>query len=72
MQTSISTRATLAGVEVGNIFGDDDAFPAMNADHPWVEVGVMVAGCLEMFNGSLHHATVLCSAVGTIGECSGV
>ena len=65
-------RATLTGVEVGNIFGDDDAFPAMNADHPWVKAGVIVAGSLESFNGVLHCATVLCPAVGTVGECGGV
>ena len=65
-------RATLAGVEVGNIFGDDNAFPAMNADHPWIEVGVMVPGGLKMFNGMLHHAAVLHSVVGAIGECSGM
>ena len=65
-------RATLAGVEVGNVFGDDDAYPAMNADHPWVKVGVMVAGSLKAFNSVLHHATVLCHAVGAVGEHSGM
>ena len=62
-------RAALARVEVGNTFGDDNAFPAMNADCPWVEVGVVIPSSLEMFNGTLHCATVLCPAVGTIGEC---
>ena len=65
-------RATLAGVEVVNIFGDDDAFPAVNADCPWVKVGVVVPSSLKMFNGVLHHATVLCSVEGAIGECGGV
>ena len=65
-------QATLTGVEVGNAFGDDNAFSSMNADCPQIEVGVVVPSSLEAFNGALHCATVLCPAVGTIGECSWV
>ena len=65
-------RAALTGVEVGNVSGDDDAFPPMNADCPWVKVGVIVAGSLKSFNGTLHCTTVLCPMVGTVGECNGV
>ena len=57
---------------MGNIFGDDDAVSAMIADCPWVEVAVVVASCLEMFDGMLHHTTVLCPVVGAVGECGGV
>ena len=65
-------RAALTGVEVGNVSSDDNAFPAMNADCPWIEVGVVIPGSLKALNGTLHCATVLCSAVGAIGECGGV
>ena len=65
-------RAALTGVEVGNVSGDNNAFPAMNADCPWVEVSVIVAGGLKTFNGVLHCTTVLCPMVGTVGECGGV
>ena len=65
-------RAALTGVEVGNAFGDNNAFPAMDADRPWVKVAVMVAGSLETFNGILQHATAVCPTVGTIGEHSWV
>ena len=65
-------RATLTGVEVGNAFGDNNAFPAMDADCPWVKVAVMVASSFKAFDGMLHHTTVLCPAVGTIEECGGV
>ena len=62
----------MTGVEVGNAFCDDDAFPAMDADCPWVKVAVVVASSLKMFNGVLQHATVIHSTVGTVGECGGV
>ena len=52
-------RATLTGVEMGNAFGDDDAFLATNADCPWVEVAVIIASGLKVFNGTLHHAMVI-------------
>ena len=61
-------RAACAGVEVGNVFSDDDALPSMNAYGPWVEVGVVVACSLKAFNGTLHHATVFGSSVHTVGE----
>ena len=60
--------AACTGVEVGNIFGDDDALPFMNTDCPWVEVAIVIASCLELFNGALHHTTILHSVVGTVGE----
>ena len=60
--------AACIGVEVGNIFGDDDALPSMNTDYPWVKIAVMVAGCLKSFNGALHCTTILCPVVGTVGE----
>ena len=65
-------RATLAGVEVGNVFGNDNAFPAMNADRLWIEVAVVVPGSFKTFNSALHCTTILCPMVGAIGECSGV
>ena len=65
-------RAALTGVEVGNALGDDNAFPAMDANCPQVKVAVLVASCLESFNGMLYHAIVFCPAIGTVGECSGV
>ena len=61
-------RAALAGIEVGNVFGNDDAFPSMNADHPWVKVGVVVASSFKAFNGALHCATVFGPSVGAVGE----
>ena len=65
-------RAALGGVEVGNMFGDDDAFSAMNADHPWVKVGIIVASSLETFNSALYCTTVFGPVVGAVGECDGV
>ena len=61
-------RATLTRVEVGNIFGDHNAFPSMNADCPWFEVSVIVAHGLEAFDDVLHRTAVFGSMVGAVGE----
>ena len=65
-------EATLSGVKVGNAFGDNDALQAMDADCPQIKVGVMIAGGLESFNGTLQCATVFHPAIGTVGEGVGV
>ena len=48
-------RATLTGVEVGNALCDDNAFLAMDADCPWVEVAVMIASSFEV---SMVHCSM--------------
>ena len=64
--------AALTGVKMGNAFGDNDAFLAVDADCPWVKVTVAVAGSLKAFNGALQHATVIQPVVGAVGEGGGM